>query len=114
MIVSHIDQVAAQKLMQADLKDVAKQVLIGPKQGWRDHIMRLFTVAPGGYTPRHIHDWPHINYVTQGSGVIYLEGKEHPLSPGSFAYVPAGAEHQFRNTGSAALSLICIIPAPVK
>jgi len=46
---------------------------------------------------RHAHDWPHINFVVAGgSGVLLLDGVEHPIASGAYAYVPAGHEHQFR------------------
>ena len=33
------------------MKEVTKQVLIGPDQGWKDHVMRLFTLGEDGYAP---------------------------------------------------------------
>lgn len=50
------------------------------------------------------------NYVANGEGVLHLEGVDHPVYKGSFAFVPPNSEHQFRNTGQEKLSLICIVP----
>lgn len=72
-----------------------KQTLIGPQEGWEGWGMRLFTLAPGGNTPRHTHPWPHINYIVSGEGVLYLGGKENNIGPGYVAYITNGAEHQF-------------------
>ena len=72
--------------------------------------MRLFDVEPGGHTPRHTHDWPHINFVAGGRGVLFLDGEEHPLEAGAYAYVPSGHEHQFRAAPEAPLSFVCIVP----
>ena len=72
--------------------------------------MRLFDVAPGGHTPRHAHDWPHINFVAAGRGELHLDGEDHKLEAGSYAYVPAGLTHQFRNNGDEVFSFICIVP----
>ncbi len=87
-----------------------KQTLIGPDQGWEGWIMRLFTLTREGNTPRHSHAWPHINYIVSGEGILYLEGEEHTVKPGSVAYIPGGAEHQFINKGEGDFSFICIVP----
>jgi quercetin dioxygenase-like cupin family protein len=70
----------------------------------------LFDVEPGGHTPRHAHDWPHINFVAGGRGVLFLDGEEHPLEAGAYAYVPSGHEHQFRASPETPLSFVCIVP----
>ena len=75
-----------------------------------DSVLRLFDVEPGGHTPKHSHDWPHINFVASGGGVLFLDGEEHPLLPGSYAYVPSNHEHQFRAAADAPLSFVCIVP----
>jgi quercetin dioxygenase-like cupin family protein len=92
------------------VEGVVKRVLVSPEQGWDGWVMRLFDVEPGGHTPRHSHDWPHINFVASGSGVLFLDGVEHPLGPGSYAYVPSNHEHQFRAAADATLSFVCIVP----
>ncbi len=45
-----------------------------------------------------------------GAGELYVEGEVHGLGAGSYAYVPAGAEHQFRAAPDAVLSFVCIVP----
>jgi quercetin dioxygenase-like cupin family protein len=92
------------------IRDVVKRVLVSPAEGWEGWVMRLFDVEPGGHTPRHAHDWPHINFVAAGRGELYLDGEEHALAAGSYAYVPAGLIHQFRNTGDEVFSFVCIVP----
>ena len=86
------------------------QALLGPAEGWNGHVMRLVTLKQGGHTSRHNHPWPHINYVAKGSGLLFLQGKEHSFSEGAYAYIPAGEEHQFINTGDGPLEFICIVP----
>ncbi len=90
--------------------DVAKRVLVGPAEGWDGHVMRLFEIGPGGHTPRHSHDWPHINVVVAGRGVLHVDGVDHEIVQGSSAFVPAGATHQFSNAGDETLQLVCIVP----
>ena len=110
MIVSHERDVLATRMNHPEIKDAVKRVLISPKEGWEGYVMRTFELGEGGHTPKHSHDWPHINYITQGQGVLYLDGTDYELEVGSFAYVPNGKLHQFRNNSSAPFSFICIVP----
>ncbi len=110
MYISHIDESEKKHLEGEQLSKVIKQTAVGPEQGWDDYVMRVFTVGPGGHTPKHAHPWPHINYVLEGSGTLFHEGSESEIEKGSIAYVPEGTEHQFRNTGTADLVFICIVP----
>ena len=105
-----MDKVKGVEVEMPDAKGVEMKVLISPAEGWDGWVMREFILEPGGNTPRHIHDWPHINYIHEGEGTLFLKGEEHALVPGAFAYVPAGAEHQFRNTGTGKFRFMCIIP----
>lgn len=89
---------------------VTKQVLIGPEHGAPTFAVRLFTLAPGGHTPRHSHPFEHGVVVLEGIGEIDDLHKTHPLSPGTTVYVSPNEEHQFRNTGSAPLKFLCVVP----
>ncbi len=110
MIVSDEQKVPAAVINHPDVHNVAMKVLISEKEGWADHVMRVFELGPDGHTPRHQHPWPHINYIVEGAGTLYMDGREHPVKTGCFAYVPSGVEHQFRNTGQGKFRLICIVP----
>jgi len=66
MFVSHKDKIEKKAQSHPSMHAVEKQILIGPEQGWADHVMRLFTLGPSGYAPRHAHPWPHIMYVVEG------------------------------------------------
>lgn len=110
MFVSHVNQVEKKTVTHPEAKDVIRQALIGPAQGWEGWVMRQFIIAPGGYTPRHTHPWPHINYVVGGSGSLFLEGTDHAIGIGAIAYVPSDKLHQFQNTGSEPLIFLCIVP----
>jgi quercetin dioxygenase-like cupin family protein len=110
MSIGHLDSLAGQPLHGEDLHAVVKKILVSPADGWSDHVMRVFELGPGGHTPRHAHDWFHVNYVISGEGALFLDGVEHPMTAGAYAFVPAGAEHQFRNVGSEIFRFICIVP----
>ncbi len=92
------------------MKNVTKTTAISPSQGWEGWVMRIFTLGSEGFSPRHTHPWPHINYIIEGTGTLFLDGNENPVEQGDTAYIPAGEEHQFKNTGKGNLSFICIVP----
>jgi quercetin dioxygenase-like cupin family protein len=110
MIVSDEQKVAAKLIDNPQVRNVSMKVLISEKEGWADHVMRVFELGPDGHTPRHRHPWPHINYILEGAGTLFVDGREHSLQSGSYAYVPAGVEHQFKNSGRGEFRFICIVP----
>lgn len=110
MIVSHEKEVMAAIIDSPEVQGAGMKVLIGQDQGWTDHVMRIIELEPDGYSPKHSHPWPHINYMVEGSGVLMIEGENHPVTQGSYAFVPANADHQFKNTGKAPFRFICIVP----
>lgn len=110
MIVSHVDKLESFKYSGDTVKEASMKKLIGTEEGWDSHVMRVIELGSFGYSPRHTHPWPHINYVLEGSGKLFLEGEELKLVPGSYAYVPAQALHQFMNDGEETFRFICIVP----
>ena len=110
MPVGDKNNVRTHVLNGENLKNVSKKILVSPNNGWDDHVMRLFEIGKDGYTPKHSHDWFHVNYIVSGKGILHLNGTDYEVSEGSFAYVPAGEEHQFRNIGNETFSFICIVP----
>lgn len=109
-VVRGIREVAVEPLTGEGVRDVTRRVLVSPEEGWQGWVMRLFEIAPGGHTPRHAHDWPHINFVAAGRGELHIDGDDFGIATGSSAFVPAGAVHQFSNRGDGPLSLVCIVP----
>lgn len=110
MIVEHIKNVPGIKLAGEGINGVLKKVLVSPQEGWEGWVMRVFELESGGHTPKHTHDWPHINWIVSGKGSLFLEDKLHNIEAGSFAYVPNNILHQFKNEGEDNLTFICIVP----
>lgn len=110
MIVSHEEKVISNTIDSPEVKNAAMKMLIGADEGWGDHVMRIIELGPNGYSPKHTHPWPHINYMLEGKGVLTIEDREHAVAAGSFAYVPEGKLHQFSNTGDGMFRFICIVP----
>lgn len=111
MYVGHVDKIVGLEMDKPGvMSNVMKQVLVGPEQGWQGWVMRQFSLGVEGYTPRHTHPWPHINYIISGQGTLFMDGQEHSVQAGSVAYVPDHIEHQFRNSGAEDFTFICIVP----
>ncbi len=111
MALGNVDQLLGTTMMNPEVKGAAMKVLVSPTEGWDSHVMRVIEVEAGGHTPRHAHPWPHINYIIEGEGYLFLNGEENAIKAGGYAYVPSNELHQFRNTGSTPLKFICIVPA---
>lgn len=111
MIVGNFNELSALKINSPEAKDAYMKVLVSPTEGWQDHVMRVIELEGFGYSPKHIHDWPHINYVIEGTGTLLIENILYPITAGSYAYVPENILHQFSNTSSEPLKFICIVPS---
>ena len=42
-------------------------------------------------------------FIVEGSGILHVAGKDHILTPGSYAYLPAGETWRFHNSGADAV-----------
>ena len=84
--------------------------LIAKDDGAPNFAMRLFEVAPKGYTPRHQHPWEHEVFILSGRGVIRTAEGDLPVGPGTAVLVEPNDDHQFRNTGDEPLRMLCLIP----
>ena len=84
--------------------------LIGEGDKAPNFAMREFEVAPGGHTPKHVHDYEHEVYVLAGKGKIVDGDKELPLAAGDVVFVAPNDIHQFRNTGTEPMRFLCLIP----
>ena len=91
-------------------KNAFKKVLVSPREGWEGYVMRVFDIEAEGHTPIHSHAWPHINYSVRCKGNLHIDGVDHEVEAGSYAYIPGDAMHQFTNIGSETFSMICIVP----
>ncbi|MFZ5427118.1 MAG: cupin domain-containing protein [Thermodesulfobacteriota bacterium] len=92
-------------------RGVRGRVLIGIGDGAPNFCMRLFEIEPGGYTPRHSHEWEHEMFFHSGEGEVFGGGSWQPVKPGSVVFVKSGEEHQTRNTGNIPLVVVCLVPS---
>ncbi len=91
-------------------KDTDVQWLLTESDGAPNFALRRFIIAPGGYTPRHTHDWEHEVYIPRGEGDLLTDQGSIPLTPDHAILVAPGESHQFRCTGPDHLEMLCIVP----
>jgi quercetin dioxygenase-like cupin family protein len=90
---------------------VKKQIVIGPDDGSQEIVLRYFSIEPGGTSPHHTHDFPHLVKIEAGKGTVTdAAGTEHRLQTGAYVYIDNNELHHFKNTGSEAFDFICIVP----
>ena len=82
--------------------DTRAWVLARPLSGFAETFSQyVVEVAPGGGSQRPEDD-PRaeaVLFVVGGTVTLTLDGAEHTLPPGGYAYLPAGAQWTLRNTG---------------
>ncbi len=111
MIIRKLSEVPSEEVRMDGVVGAAKQLVLGAADGVPGYSVRVFTLAPGGCTPRHTHASDHLNYVISGRGeLIDPDGTPRPLGPGDFALVPPEELHQFRNAGDEPFVFICAVP----
>lgn len=110
MIVKHYSEVAATRYEGEDSRGVSIRPMISDADGAPTFAMRYFEIEPGGYTPRHRHEWEHEIFIVSGEVTHYGPDGPTPLTPGTAVYIPPNEEHQFRNTGETPLVMTCSIP----
>jgi quercetin dioxygenase-like cupin family protein len=110
MKVNHFENVAQAPVAMEGAAGCHVRWLVDEQQGAPNFAMRQYEVAPGGYTPKHSHPYEHEVFVLEGSGVVLEGDVEHPLSAGKYVFVAPNEVHQFRNTGSAPLKFLCMVP----
>lgn len=110
MFISDIDIIKALVVNDPKAKGASMKSLIGGDEGWDSHVMRVVEIEAEGYSPKHSHPWPHINYIIEGEGSLFSKGEEKPIKKGIIAFISSGEIHQFKNTGKEKLVFICIVP----
>ena len=94
-----------------ETKGVTLRWVVSAEDGAPNYYMRVFDIAPGGYSPLHSHAWEHEIYILSGEGEVVEEGGSTPIRPGTAIFIPGEETHQLKNTGERLLRFICTIPA---
>ena len=110
MKIKVADDVPPEAVEMEGASGVEIRLLIHQADQAPNFYMRQFTIAAGGHTPRHVHAWEHEMYVLAGSGLAVTPDGRQPIGAGHCVYVAPGDDHQFVNTGSEDLKLLCLVP----
>lgn len=112
MKITRLDRVERNIMGMEGARDTWKQVPIGKADAAPNFSFRVFTIAPGGYTPYHAHAFEHVNYVIEGSGaVVKADGEEQAVEKGDFLLILPNEKHRYRNTAKEQpLVIICAVP----
>ncbi len=114
-IIHTNSEIPAMQVTQPGAKDATMQILIGPRDGSNNIIMRYFMIMPGGHTPKHSHDYEHVVKIESGKGLVLDEyGQTNEVMVGQSIFVESNKEHQFQNPFSQPFEFICIILNPDK
>jgi quercetin dioxygenase-like cupin family protein len=81
------------------------RVLFGPGQGCEVATQFLGEI-PAGRAPEHSHPYDELVLVLQGTGVLHLNGADHPLSAGSCVHLPPRQLHCLENTATATMRVL--------
>lgn len=111
MKIKHYTQIKATRFDGDLVTGVDGRVLIGKADGAENFCMRIFELAPEGFSPRHSHEWEHEIFVYSGSGAVFKDGDWVPLKPGNAVFIPGNEEHQMKNTGNKPFLFLCLIPS---
>jgi len=93
------------------VKGVTGRIVIGKEDQADNFCMRVFTVEPGGFTPRHAHKWEHEIFVHSGNGKVYQKGEWRDIQSGTAVFIPGNEEHQIMNGGGEDFVFVCLIPS---
>lgn len=110
MKVQHGADVPQEPVRMEGASDCRVRWLLNEADGAPNFAMREFEVAPGGFTPRHHHPYEHEVFVLEGTGVVLEGDREHALRAGDVVLVRPDEVHQFRNTGTAPMKFLCLVP----
>ncbi len=68
-------------------------------------------IAPGdGALRPHSHAEAEIYYILEGTGILWLDGRETVVKAGTAVFIPGHAEHGLRNEAGSILKLFYVFP----
>lgn len=111
-LIRNIHETEMSPVQMDGVKGASMSVMIGRGDNAPHFAMRSFAVEPGGYTPKHQHDYEHEVYVISGQASVLLDGSQHDLKTGDTVLVPANELHQFSVPESATepFRFLCFVP----
>lgn len=114
MIIKHESELEYQRVEMDGARNVYIKWLIGEDSAAPNFYLRQLQVMGRGHTPYHQHPYEHEVYVIHGEGILVKGEDSVNIQPGSFALIPAGIRHQFKNPNPQPLVFLCLIPREPK
>jgi len=85
-----------------------RELLAHRNSALRNQSLAEARVPVGGATQEHYHPRAEeIYFITEGCGMIALDGHERDVEPGDAIAIPPGVRHKLWNTGNIVLRLLC-------
>jgi quercetin dioxygenase-like cupin family protein len=110
MVIKSLASTPAEQINETGVLGVTRQILLGPQDGAPNFTMRCFTVAPGGYTYYHAHDYEHEIFIVSGTGIARGKNREVQIKSNEAILVPPNEIHQILNPHPEPLVFLCLIP----
>ena len=110
MLIRRAEHMDGAPMAMEGAAGVEMRMMVGRDDGAPNFAMRHFTVAPGGHSPRHQHNYEHEVYVLEGQAKVEQNGEFHDLQAGDVVFVEPNTVHQFVNTGAAPFKFLCLVP----
>jgi len=90
---------------QIERKQVLKTDLMG--LGGKEGLILTATIPVGEHGGKHYHPGHELTYVIEGAGVLMIDGRlPMELKAGDAVYLPPGAIHDAKSTGSVPLKVV--------
>ena len=87
-----------------------KRIVFGPERHWDTHVMRCFTLKPGGIAANNHHPWVHWFVCISGQGKFQIGDTVYNIEAGSWVFVPPEVPHSFWNTSeNQELTTLCTV-----
>jgi quercetin dioxygenase-like cupin family protein len=103
-----VAQAADQKLPHIGVVgDTYTILLSGEDTAGRFCLIDMY-IPPGGGPPPHRHDFDETFTILEGELALTFRGAKRVGRPGETIHIPANAPHQFHNSGSQPVRLLCI------
>jgi quercetin dioxygenase-like cupin family protein len=110
MYSTTVRSVPAIRFLEEGSHNVKMRQLIGREDGARKTSMHELIIGRGGYSTMHRHEWDHQLVVTEGRGIVILDGKRMALRPGVVLLVQSNEKHQFLQRGKGPLKFVTVTP----
>ena len=75
MLIRNIDESDLKPVTMPGVSGATMAVMVGRADGAPNFALRQFKVEPGGFTPRHSHDYEHEVYIVAGGGTLIDRAK---------------------------------------